>query len=209
MGKVIYDSFRNSTVRPRVSPVFLKKSKIILDIGVRSNVILISTYKGESLMGFTIKQTTEKTGIPADTLRYYDKEGIVSPKRHENGYRLYDDNDISSLKNIIIMKYAHFTLAEIKNMEEVFNLDPSANCNDICRGILNAKVIELKQAISNYQKIVALMEELLSMVDSADSYVANKEKVDRFISQIYDDIQNDSLFSPFDERLASDEKNEV
>ena len=154
-------------------------------------------------MEWTIKQTTEKTGVPADTLRYYDKEGIVSPKRHENGYRLYDDNDISGLKNIIIMKYAHFTLAEIKSMEEMFGLEPNANCNDMCRGILSAKVAELKQAICNYQKIVRLMEELLSMVDSADSYVANREQIDGFINQIFEDIQSDSLFSPFDEQPAS------
>ena len=154
-------------------------------------------------MEWTIKQAAEKTGIPADTLRYYDKEGIVSPKRHENGYRLYDDKDISGLKNIIIMKYAHFTLAEIKSMEAMFGLDPSVGCNDICKGILNAKVAELKQAICNYQKIVALMEELLSMVDSTDSYLANQKQVDEFINQIFEDIKSDSLFSPFDEQPAS------
>ena len=154
-------------------------------------------------MGWTIKRTADITGIPADTLRYYDKEGIVSPKRHENGYRLYDENDISSLKNIIIMKYAHFTLAEMKRMEEIFNLEPTGNCNDICRGILNAKVTDLKQAICNYQKIVALMEELLSMVDSADSYIANRKQVDEFINQIFEDIRSDSLFTPLDGQPAS------
>jgi hypothetical protein len=87
-------------------------------------------------------------------------------------------------------------------MEEMFGLDPSANCNDICRGILSAKVTELKQAICNYQKIVTLMEELLSMVDSAESYIANKEQVDQFISQIFNDIQSDSLFPPFDAQPA-------
>ena len=109
-------------------------------------------------MGWTIRQTSEKTGISEDTLRYYDKENIISPKRGENGYRLYDDNDISNLKNIVIMKYAHFTLAEIKRMEERFGLDPNADCNEICRGILSSKVTELRRAICNYQQIVELLE---------------------------------------------------
>ena len=140
-------------------------------------------------MGWTIKQTTEKTGIPADTLRYYDKEGLVSPKRHENGYRQYDDSDVTFLKNIIVMKYAHFSLAEIKRMEELYTREPSASCNEISKGILHSKITELRQAILNYQKIVALMEELLQMIDSTDAYVANEEKIDEFISQIFDDIR--------------------
>jgi len=147
-------------------------------------------------MGWTVKQTVEKTGIPADTLRYYDKEGIVSPKRHENGYRLYDDNDITSLKNVIVMKYAHFSIAEMKSMEELLTCEPSANCNEICTRIIKSKVAELKRAICNYQKIVMLMEELLSMVDGVNSYQANQEEIDGFISQIFEDIRSDALFSP-------------
>ena len=159
-------------------------------------------------MGWTVKQTAEKTGIPADTLRFYDKEGIVSPRRRENGYRLYDDKDISGLKNIIIMKYAHFTLAEIKSMTEVFGRDPSSDCNDICRGILRSKITELKQAVANYQKIVSLMEELLSMINGTAAYIANREQVDGFIGQIFDSIQGGSLFSPFAVLPASEKKNQ-
>ena len=144
-------------------------------------------------MGWTIKQTVEKTGISADTLRYYDREGIVSPKRNANGYRQYSDNDISILKNIIVMKYAHFSLAEMKSIEALFKRDPSANCNEICKGILNSKITELRQTIYNYQKIVTLMEALLPMIDSVESYQANGERIDEFISQIFDDIRNDSL----------------
>ena len=146
-------------------------------------------------MGWTIKQAAEKTGIPADTLRYYDKEGILSPSRHENGYRLYDDSDIANLKTLIVMKYAHFTLAEIKSMEELLRHDSTANCNEICKGILNSKIVELRQAICNYQKIVTMMEELLSMIGSVDCYMANAGQIDGFISQIFDDIRSDRLFS--------------
>jgi len=156
-------------------------------------------------MGWTIKQTTEMTGIPADTLRYYDKEGIVCPKRHENGYRHYDEEDITSLKNLIVMKYAHFSLSEIKSMEELFTRDPGANCNDISREIMGSKIIELRKAISNYQKIITLMEEMLSMIGSFDSYVANEEQIDDFLAQIFEDIRSDKLF-PYDSLPTSDRK---
>ena len=141
-------------------------------------------------MGWTIKQAAEKTGIPADTLRYYEKQGITSTKRHDNGYRQYDEDDISILKNIVVMKYAHFSLAEIKVMEELFTQEASGNCNETCKNILNSKITELRQAIDNYQKIVALMEELLPMIDSLDSYYANLDRIDAFINQIFEDIRN-------------------
>ena len=146
----------------------------------------------------TIKQTTEIIGLSADTLRYYEKEGMVSPKRHENGYRYYDEQDIAILKNIVVMKYAHFTLAEMKSMEDLYIQNPGTECNEISKHILNAKIIELNQAIRNYQKVVALMKELLVLADCFDSYAANAEQIDSFISQIFDDIKSGALLMPFD-----------
>jgi len=140
-------------------------------------------------MEWTIKQTTMKTGLSADTLRYYDKEGIVSPKRHENGYRYYTDNDITLIKNVVVMKYAHFSLAEMKGMEALYDREPNADCNEISRQVLTAKVTQLNRAICNYQKIVELIEQLLAMVDSAEAYFCNKDSVNEFISQIFDDIR--------------------
>ena len=141
-------------------------------------------------MNWTIRQTTEATGLSADTLRYYEKEGIISPKRHENGYRYYDDSDISALKNIVVMKYAHFTLAEMKSMEELYTREASTECNEICRRILNAKISELNQAIQNYRGIVTLLESLLPMVESIDTYLSNEDRIDEFLDQIFNDVRN-------------------
>ena len=146
-------------------------------------------------MDWTIKQIAEMTGISADSLRYYEKQGIVSPKRSENGYRYFDETDIAILKYVVVMKYAHFSLAEIKSMTGLFGREPSVECNQISLGILNAKIAELKLAIGNYQKIVSLMEELLPMVCSIDSFRNNEQRIDGFVSQIYDDLQNHGLLS--------------
>ena len=144
-------------------------------------------------MEWTIRQATEKTGIPADTLRYYDKEGILPAKRRENGYRYYDGNDITALKNIVIMKYARFSLAEMKSMEELFARDPRTECNEICRNILGSKIKELELAIGNYQKIIRLMKELLTMVGSTEAYLENKGKVDEFLDHVFEDVRGATL----------------
>ena len=87
------------------------------------------------------------------------------------------------------MKYAHFTIHEMKRMEEVFLRSPTADCNEISKGILTAKIDELNQAISNYQNIVALMENLLPMIETTEDYYCNEKQIDVFIYQIYEDIK--------------------
>jgi len=141
-------------------------------------------------MKWTIKQAAKKTGISSNTLRYYDKEGVLSPSRHENGYRYYDEVDIMLLKNIVVMKYAKFSLAEMKIMGGLFRKEPSKECNQISQNILNAKIKQLNHEICNYRKIISLMEKLTYMMDSVDEYIHNKEDIGSFIHQIFDDIHN-------------------
>ena len=144
-------------------------------------------------MGWSIRQISEMTGITADTLRYYEKEGILSPRRLDNGYRIYSEEDLAMLKSFVVMKYARFTLREIKQIEELYDPDPSNECSEICKGILNAKILELNRTICNYRTIISLMEELLPMIDNFAAYQENEKKIDAFISKIFDDIQNGYL----------------
>jgi len=137
----------------------------------------------------TIKQATQRTGISADTLRYYDKEGILSPNRQENGYRYYSDSDIAMLKYIAVMKYANFSVAEMKSMAELFSQEPSEECNNAGKRVLTTKTAQLKQTIYNYQKIVNLLEDFIAMMSSADEYIQNKDDIDDFINQLFADIQ--------------------
>lgn len=37
-----------------------------------------------------IGELSEKTGIPARMLRYYEEHGLITPRRLDNGYRDYD-----------------------------------------------------------------------------------------------------------------------
>ncbi len=49
-------------------------------------------------MKYTIKAFSEKIGLTPDTLRLYEKYGVVEPKKDENnGYRYYDDFDVREL----------------------------------------------------------------------------------------------------------------
>jgi len=66
---------------------------------------------------YKIGEVTEQTGISADTLRYYEKFGLlINISRNASGIRQYSDKDISKLKFIKRAQRMNFSLDEIKNL---------------------------------------------------------------------------------------------
>lgn len=63
---------------------------------------------------YTINQLAKKLKIPVSTIRYYEKKGVILPKRASNNYRVFTESDKNQLKLILVMKYAGFTLKQIK-----------------------------------------------------------------------------------------------
>lgn len=64
---------------------------------------------------------SQETGISIDTLRYYDKIGLLSPSRTKNR-RCYSSEDLEMALMINKLKNLNFTLEEIKLL---FDLDES------------------------------------------------------------------------------------
>jgi len=66
---------------------------------------------------YRISDVTGKLGLSADTLRYYEKIGLLpSVGRNDAGIRLYNDQDLSRLKFIQRAQKMDFTLAEIAEL---------------------------------------------------------------------------------------------
>ena len=63
---------------------------------------------------YLIKQVSEISGVSVRTLHHYDEIGLLSPKKQENGYRYYSDEELSQLQTILYYKYLGFSLKEIK-----------------------------------------------------------------------------------------------
>ena len=63
---------------------------------------------------YKIGEIKKITGHSADTLRYYEKIGVLPPiARNASGLRCYDQKDISRLKFIKRTQLMNFTLDEI------------------------------------------------------------------------------------------------
>lgn len=68
---------------------------------------------------FTISQFAERLGISADTLRYYEKEGLLAPQRNASGYRIYSEHDETWFGFVKRLKETGMPMAQIKRYAEL------------------------------------------------------------------------------------------
>ncbi len=63
---------------------------------------------------YSIQEVSEKTGLTAHTLRYYEKEGLITGvERSQGGFRQYTDHDLDALGLICCLKNTGMSLQEI------------------------------------------------------------------------------------------------
>ncbi|MHB8076176.1 MerR family DNA-binding transcriptional regulator [Desulfosporosinus fructosivorans] len=75
---------------------------------------------------FTISELAEELGITPRTIRYYEEVDLIEPIRHEDiAQRLYGARERARLKLILRGKRFGFSLAEIKEMIDLYDQDPT------------------------------------------------------------------------------------
>ena len=66
-----------------------------------------------------IKEVEDIVGITKKNIRFYEKEGLLSPGREsENGYRNYDEGDIRRLKQIKLLRTLNMPISDIRLLFE-------------------------------------------------------------------------------------------
>ena len=69
---------------------------------------------------YSIQDVSEKTGLTAHTLRYYEKEGLISGvERTQGGFRQYTDEDLERLGLIRCLKNTGMSIKEISRFVEL------------------------------------------------------------------------------------------
>lgn len=65
----------------------------------------------------TVKQVAELSGVSVRTLQYYDEIGVFKPTEiSDSGYRLYDDEALNVLQQILFFKELDFPLSDIRKI---------------------------------------------------------------------------------------------
>lgn len=64
----------------------------------------------------TIREIEELSGMTRANIRFYEKEGLITPERNSNGYRNYSEEDLNTLKRIRLLRTLHLSLEDIKSL---------------------------------------------------------------------------------------------
>ncbi len=92
-----------------------------------------------------INEVEKLLGIPMATIRFYEKEGLLTPQRNENSYREYSEDDIQLIKKIIVFRKIGLSVEDIKHiLEDELSLQNALSKNIIS---LHEKMKELDGAI--------------------------------------------------------------
>lgn len=61
----------------------------------------------------TIREVERRCGMERANIRFYEREGLLTPQRAENGYRTYTEEDVQLLLRIRLLRSLHIGLDEI------------------------------------------------------------------------------------------------
>lgn len=110
----------------------------------------------------TIGKVAERSQVTADSIRYYEREGLIKPaKKSGSGYRLYTEEAIRRIEFIKQAQECGFSLADIRELLELRSTD-SACCDDIYRVSLEKK-LQLEHKIKALNTMSQALTRLIDM----------------------------------------------
>lgn len=108
---------------------------------------------------YRVKEVAELSGLTIRALHHYDSIGLLSPSgRSAAGYRLYDDEDLLRLQQILIGRELGLTLEEIRRSLD----DPNFDRREALlaqRGALAARAARAADMIRAIDAALAVIEE--------------------------------------------------
>lgn len=113
---------------------------------------------------YKIGEISKITNLTIDTLRYYEKEGLITPARDQNNIRMYSDSNIRWIQFIKKLKQTGMPL---KNIKEYSNLRDQGDSTINERLSL---LYEQKQRLEQNSK--QLEEHILFLNNKIDIYKA-------------------------------------
>ena len=112
--------------------------------------------------GYKIGDVTEQLGISADTLRYYEKIGLLPPiYRAPSGMRVFDERDLSRLRFIQRAKSMNFSLEEIGQLLEMREGPQTAR--DEVRALTQKKLAEIESHLADLETLRKELQLLVNL----------------------------------------------
>ena len=109
-----------------------------------------------------IKEVSSRYGVTARTLRYYEDTGLISSIRNEDyAYRLYDEEAITRLKQIIILRKLNISIKDIKH---IFEASDSA----VVLEVLGQKADDIDDEVALLHELKDIVLDFINQIKQAD-----------------------------------------
>lgn len=108
----------------------------------------------------TVTDVSRELGLSTRMLRYYEEQGLIGSSRVEGyAYRMYDDEAVRRLRQVIVLRRLRIPLREVKLILD----DPSAQWAIF---VFQQKLSEFDAELANIGAVRAVTEELLNTLKS-------------------------------------------
>ena len=109
-----------------------------------------------------IKDVSDKYDITARTLRYYEDMGLIESSRSdEYAYRLYDENAVRRIEQILILRKLNIS---IKDIQRIFNTSGS----DAVLDVLGKKVDDIDGEVSLLHELKSIILDFIAEIKQVD-----------------------------------------
>ncbi len=116
---------------------------------------------------YRIGEITTLTGLSADTLRYYEKIGLLRDvPRSASGLRSYGSRHLSTLKFILRAKAMNFSLDEISRLLEMRS-DPQ-HARDEVRALTHEKLADIEAQIEQLDLLRRELQLLVNLCQASE-----------------------------------------
>ncbi|MCH7566814.1 MAG: MerR family transcriptional regulator [Nitrospirae bacterium] len=110
------------------------------------------------MKALTVIGVVKASGLSRETLRYYEKRGLLKPQRQaSNGYRLYAADDLQRLEFIFKTKKAGFTIRKIRELLE-FKKQKHAT-GRLGRDIAREQIKDVDARVAALQDVRVILED--------------------------------------------------
>ena len=115
------------------------------------------------------KEVSDYLDISMDTLRNWERNGLLQVKRRQNGYRTYTSDDIERLKMIRTLRLANYSLEAILRMLHALEHNPKVDMKQVLNtpqadadivSVCDRLIVSLKDAEENAEKMIHILLEM-------------------------------------------------
>ena len=115
------------------------------------------------------KEVSDYLDISMDTLRNWERNGLLQVKRKQNGYRAYTSDDIERLKMIRTLRLANYSLEAILRMLNALEHNPQIDMKQVLNtpqedadiiSVCDRLIVSLNDAEENAEKMITILLEM-------------------------------------------------